>query len=938
MKRFFISLGIGLALCAGMNAQMPGMQQLPLNPKVKSGVLPNGLSYYIMHNEEPKERANFYIAQKVGSTLEESDQLGLAHFLEHMAFNGTTNFPGKNMLNYLQSKGIRFGADINAYTAFDETVYNIDNVPTTDKNLMDSVLLVLHDWSGDILLEESEIDAERGVIQEEWRMRNNAQIRMYTDILPKIYSEYQYQQMPIGKMDVVMNFKPEVLRAYYKKWYRPDQQGIVIVGDFDADEMEKKVVEIFSSIPMPENAAPRLYPEVSDNEKPIYVTYTDPELTNLLTIISFKSDKMPMEFRNTLPGYMQTSILEPLISQMINNRLDEFGQDPSCRYVYAGVGFGDFWVSKTKASFDVQVVAKNNSQEAVEDAMAVVARACKTGFNDTEFDRAKDELLANIEKAYNEKDKTSNGAFGKELCRFFIDSEPAPGIDTEYQLWQMVLPQLPLQEINQAVTQLLTDQNIVVVSSAPQAEGFEIVSEDAMLSTLNNAIHAEYEALTEEKITDPLIEQILPAGKINSIEEDAKLKASVLTLSNGVKVLLKPTDFAGDEILFTAYRNGGKRVYDKSQANNVLLMEDVFETAKWGNFDNKTLKKYLAGKNVALSFSVNTYADILKGNSSVKDLPSLFELIYTSFTNLNPDQETYEINIARYRPMLENADKDPQKIFSKKLTSTLYNGNPLMQAVSLEAVDNMVYPETFQLVKNALGNPADYTFIFVGNISMDVIEPLIEQYIASLPTSPASAPVIVTEITSPKGQVVNEYQQPMQSPNSIVFDIYSQDNLSYTVENSVMMEMVGDILGNIYIDTLREEEGGTYSPSASANYNPNTGDWTINYIFFTNADQQGKLIKRADDELLKLLNEGSDEANFNKVKEAMIKQYEINSRKNNYWNNMLLLQSRFPEVDMINEYLPVVQNIDLQKLNGFMKNLYNGDNRIQVIMEGVPTE
>ena len=298
-------------------AQMPQLTPLPLKPEVKSGVLPNGLTYYILHNEQPKDRANFYIAQKVGSTLETQEQLGLAHFLEHMAFNGTTHYPGKDMLNYLQSKGIRFGADINAYTSFDETVYNINNVITTDKPLMDSVLLVIRDWCDGILLEESEIDAERGVINEEWRSRSDAGNRMYTAILPQIFQEYQYQQMPIGKMEVVMNFKPEVLRAYYKKWYRPDQQGIVIVGDFDADEMEKKVKELFSTVKMPENAAPREYVAVSDNEKPIYVHFEDPELKSTTVMTFFKSDKTPWEMRNTVQGYLSDGLIKTILISMI---------------------------------------------------------------------------------------------------------------------------------------------------------------------------------------------------------------------------------------------------------------------------------------------------------------------------------------------------------------------------------------------------------------------------------------------------------------------------------------------------------------------------------------------------------------------------------------------------------------------------------------------
>ena len=931
MKRIFLLLAVLFCVGATSFAQTP----LPVDPRVVSGVLPNGLSYYIMHNEEPKERANFYIAQKVGSTLETPEQLGLAHFLEHMAFNGTTNYPGKNMLNYLQSKGIRFGADINAYTAFDETVYNINNVPTTDKALMDSVLLVLHDWSGDILLEESEIDAERGVIQEEWRARNSAQIRMYSYILPKIYEEYQYQQMPIGKMDVVMNFKPEVLRAYYKKWYRPDQQGIVIVGDFDAKEMEKKVIDLFSPIEMPENATPRTYPEVSDNEEPIFVSFTDPELTNMMTTISFKSDKTPFEMRNTVEAYVADVILKQLISNMLDTRLSEFALQPECNYSYAGVYFSDFYVSKTKDSFNIAVIAKTDSEKAVADAMGVVARACKTGFNDAEYERASQDLMAGLEKRLAEKDKTNNGAYGSQLCSLFIDNVPHPGIEAEYQLWSMVLPSIPVMVVNMAVKELLTDENMVVVTSAPKADGFVIATEDTMLSAIDDAMEAEYEALVDEKITEPLVANVPTPGSIVSTSENNKLGTTTWTLSNGAKVIFKPTDFAGDEILFTAYREGGKQVYDKSQAANVLMMEDAFESSKMGPFDSKTLRKYLAGKNVSLGFSVNSYTDVLSGNSTVKDLPYLFELIYTAFTNVNPDEATYKVNIDRARPLLANSEKNPQYIFSNNIAETSYGNNPLVMQPTVATLDEAVYSEALRMVKDKLSDAAQYTFIFTGNIPEEQFKEFVLTYIASLPSSGKEKVVVKTPIKTVEGQVKNEFTQPMETPSTMVYDIYSGYNVPYTMQNAIMVDLIGDILSNIFTDTLREEEGGTYSPQAGSRYDINNNAWNIIYIFVTNADQQAKLIARADDELMNLLGNGADEANFNKAKEAKIKQYEIRSRKNGYWQDALMTQSRFPDINMVDGYGDALQNVTLSDFNNFLKNLYNGKNRLQVIMEGV---
>lgn len=930
---------IGILSLKAQTLDNSQLTPLAVNPKVKSGVLPNGLSYYILHNEEPKERANFYIAQKVGSSLEEQDQLGLAHFLEHLAFNGTSHFPGKNMLNYLQSKGIRFGADINAYTSFDETVYNINNVPTTDTNLMDSVLLVLHDWSGEILLEDGEIEAERGVIQEEWRSGNNANRRMYTTILPKIYEEYQYQQMPIGKMEVVMNFKPEVLRAYYKKWYRPDLQGIVIVGDFDADEMENKVKTLFSSITMPENAAPRTYPEVSNNKEPIFVSYSDPELTNLMTTISFKSEKVPFELRNTEEMYVQTTILESILSQLLNNRLNDFSLDPECQYINAGVYFGDFYVSKTKDSFNIRVLSKNNSQKGVQDALRVIAQACKTGFNESEYERVCQELMAPLEKALAEKDKMSNAYLARQLYRHFIDNTPAPAIEKEFDLWSSILPSIQVPFLNYIASQLLTEENMVVVTSAPTGDGYELAEETAMLSNIKEVINAEYQALEDEMIKEPLISELPESGKIVSQTENEQLGIRLLTLSNGAKVVLKPTDFAGDEILLTAYREGGKRVYEKEQAPNVLMMPFAFQSSKIGPFDLKQLRKYLAGKNVDIDFKVNNYTDVLTGVSTVKDLPSLFELIYTAFTNLNPDESNYNVNIERSIPGLMNRDKNPRNIFFGQIEKTRFEDNPLMWQQTVETLEDANYLETLDLIKGVLSNAGQYTFIFTGNIDDETITPLIEQYLASLPSKGmAIAPAVKTKIQTTKGQIVNEFKQPMETPATMVYDYMSGSNLEYTVENVIMTNLAGDILDNIFTDTLREEEGGTYSPQANASYNPNTKEWSVLYLFITNADQQAKLIKRANDEWMHLLENGADEVNFNKAKEAMIKQYEIDCKKNAYWDSALITQLRFPQVQVIDGYYEALQNVNLEKFNQFLKNLYDGKNRIQVIMEGISNE
>ena len=904
---------------------------LALKQDVKSGVLPNGLTYYILHNEQPKERANFYIAQKVGSTLETQEQLGLAHFLEHMAFNGTTHYPGKNMLNYLQSKGIRFGADINAYTSFDETVYNINNVITTDKPLMDSVLLVIRDWCDGILLEADEIEAERGVINEEWRQRNDAGTRQYTAILPQIFSEYQYQQMPIGKMDVVMNFKPEVLRAYYKKWYRPDQQGIVIVGDFDADEMEAKVKELFSTVKMPENAAPRDYVSISDNKEPIYAHFEDPELSMTTIMTFFKSDKTPWEMRNTVEGYMSDALMKTVLVKMIQDRLTEYSSDPECPYSAAQVMMGDFLVAATKDAFTVFVVPKADAITAYKSAMSIIARACKTGFTPTELERANTELLNNYEKSYNERNKTYNEKYGRELIRHFIQNEPTPGIETELQLAKQLLPMIPVDVYNQVAQQLLTPENQVIVVSQPS--NTPLISQAEVVEALESTLNAQYEAYVDEVITEPLIASLPQPGSVKSVAGNELMGTTEFTLSNGVKVILKTTDFKADEVQMQAFRKGGKQAYSKDQADNLNVINIAVELSKLGNFDINMLKKYLVGKTVSLGFSINNYTDMLEGSSSVKDLGSLMELIYAYFTELNPDPKTYQAQIDQIKPILANQEQLPDMVFQKRRMKTVYGDNPLMGVLDAAALEKADYAQMLDMAKKSMSNAADYTFVFVGNVDEATLRPMLEQYIATLPSAgKASEFKAVSDINPVSGKVIDKFDLAMQSPSTTVFNLYSGSNLKWDIKNSIMVEMMGDVLDMIFVETLREDEGGTYGASVSAYYNFSNNLWQLLYLYKTAEDKLDRLEARADKEFEDLLTNGAKADHFNKVKEAAIKQYEINSKTNGYWAGSIVSAER--GANTYAGYIEALSSLTLDEFNKFLKNVYDGKNLVEVIMVG----
>lgn len=931
VKKIF-SLAFLLMCVLTMSAQTP----LPLNPQVRHGVLPNGLSYYLLKNTEPEGRANFYIAQKVGSTLENQDQLGLAHFLEHMAFNGSKNFPGKNMLNYLQSKGIRFGADINAYTSFDETVYNINSIPTSDEALMDSVLLALHDWSCALSLEGDEIEAERGVIHEEWRSRNDANTRMFNAVLPQLFDEYQYAQMPIGTMEVVLNFPHEALRSYYEKWYRPDQQGIVIVGDFDVDVMEKKVIDLFSKIEMPENAAERTYPPVSDNVEPKYITFEDPELQRTLIQLSFKKEKLPFEFRNSVEGYVQSYVVESILSAMINNRLSEMSQKADCPFVYAGVSFDNYWVAKTKYSFNVTIIPKDDVKSAFEVAMSEIVRACKTCFNDSELQRVKDQMLSRYEKMYNEREKTDSDDRAQEIIRHFIDNEPAPGIEAEYQMMQQMLPMIPVQIFNDFAKQILTKENQVLLVSQPQVEGKTLPAKEEMLSILNNAMNAEYEAYVDEVITDPLIEKMPKKGKIKK-EYKGKFGTTVMELSNGAKVIVKPTDYAADQIAFNAFSIGGQfNALENKEANpsELKLISAAVEASKFGTFDNIKLRKYLAGKNVGISFQMGKAIDNIYGQSTVKDLETMLQLNYLYFTDIRPDAETYNATIEQYRAMLKNAEKNPNTFFMDNVYKTWYDNNPIYTQLKYADLDAANYETMLNVAKKHLDNAADYTFTFVGNVDIDALRPLVEQYIATLPANKKKHDKLVYTGSQAKGQIVNDFKQEMETPSVQVFNIYSDNNIAYSIENEVKLSLLSDVLDIVYTNTLREEEGGTYSPATQAMINPFNNEWTVLYMFVTGDDSKEKLCKRAHEEFLKLLAEGTNEENFNKVKDAALNQYQINSKNNSYWQEAIY-QNEMGQ-DVATNHEAAIKNLTLEEFNAFIKNLYNGNNRMQVIMNGIP--
>ncbi|KAA4711612.1 insulinase family protein, partial [Bacteroides intestinalis] len=584
MKHSFRSLlVVAFVLCASFQqavAQQMQFPPLPVDKNVRIGQLDNGLTYYIRHNQLPENRAEFYIAQKVGSILEEPQQRGLAHFLEHMAFNGTKNFPGDDkglgVIPWCETVGIKFGTNLNAYTSIDETVYNISNAPIDRAGVLDSCLLVLHDWSNYILLKDDEIDKERGVIREEWRSRNSGMLRVYTDLLPTIYPGDKYADcMPIGSIDVINNFPYKDIRDYYHKWYRPDLQGIVIVGDIDVDAVEAKLKTIFADVQKAVNPAERVYYPVADNKEPIVAIGTDKEVDDPSIEVYFKQDATPDSEKNNV-GYLASQYMTSMITSMLNARLSELTQSANPPFTRAYSSYGNFFVAKTKEALNLSASSKADGiEKALKVLLQEAERARRFGFTESEYARARANYLQRLESAYNEREKTKHGSYVREYVRNFLDAEPIPGIETEYAMMNQLAPNLPVQAINMAIQQLVPDSNQVVIIAGPEKEGLKYPQKEEVIALLKGMKSLDLQPYVDKVSDEPLMKEAPKGGKIVSEKEGEIYGSTKLVLSNGVTVYVKKTDFKADEIRMKGTSLGGKSLFPDKDALNFAVMDNV---------------------------------------------------------------------------------------------------------------------------------------------------------------------------------------------------------------------------------------------------------------------------------------------------------------------------------------------------------------------------
>ena len=941
--KHLLTAAASLCLCIPASAQIDdemtlaeSVPQLPLDASVRKGTLPNGLTYSIRHNAWPEDRAYFYIAQKVGSMQEEDDQLGLAHFLEHMCFNGTTHFPGNKLKTYLESIGVKFGENLNAYTSFDETVYNIDNVKTDREPALDSCLLILHDWSHDLLLEDDEIDKERGVINEEWRVRRSASQRMYEAMLPDIYPGSKYaHRMPIGTMDIVMNFPYDALRTYYKKWYRPDLQAVIVVGDIDVDRMEQKIKSVFSDIKAAENGAVREYYPVPDTPSPIVSVQSDKEQTKSVISMMFKRDVFPENLKNTAAYYAQ-SYIEGMVSMMFRMRIQEMLQKENPPFMSASMGKGRFFVSKTKDAFSGSVVFKENDHERAFSALyREMLRAARYGFTAAEYERCKQEYLSQLDNQYAQRDKVYSSQYVSECVNNFLDNEPMPGIEWIHANMKDIANQIPLEAVNEYLSHSIDKRsypdgkNVVITMFAPEKDDVTLPTKDELLGILHKIEDETIEPYREEVNNEPLITTPLKGCKVKSITDDA-FGAKLVTLKNGVKIHVKKTDFTPNVIQMEAPSWGGNSLYPNSEYHNTANI-GLVTVGGWGNFSKSDLNKKLAGIQASASPFIGNRVEGVSGNCVTKDLETMLQLTYLCFTSPRRDDAAFKSYIERWKANIENEDLNPFTALKDTASRVLYDNNVRSVRWRKADIDRIDYDRLIQLYKERFADGNDFEFFFIGDIDLDTALPLFQKYLGSLPVLKGEEKANLIDERIAKGEVKNYFEKELQTPSSVSIFVYHAP-VKETLRVDLTTSMLEQLMTMLYTETVREDEGGAYGVpvnGAVSNYPEELVSFQI--TLQTAPEKRERMTEVIYKGIDDMCDNGPKAENLQKVKEYMHRQHVEALKNNGYWLSAMVNLAREGQ-DNVTDYDRLVDEISAADIQQMARNVFRSGNHIEVGM------
>ena len=800
---FLLSAAVSPAFA--QDPQQAMMQPLPNDPAVRIGQLDNGLTYYIRHNELPAKRAEFYLATNVGAIQETPDQDGLAHFLEHMCFNGTKNFPDKGILDYLRSIGAEFGRNINASTGFEETQYMLNNMPVERESVVDSCLIILKEYAHFVNNDPEEIDKERGVIIEERRTRRNASWRTMERSLPYWFGDSKYATCTlIGQQSNLETFKPESLWAFYETWYYPGNQAVVVIGDVDVDRTEAKIKEIFSEIPKKENPPVKEVIVVPDNADPIVGIITDPETTSPSVEMLWKSQAMPEEYNATIVGVMQQH-LKNLIGNVMYERFNDITSKPDSPYLGASFGIGDVIYENVEAAYGEVTLKEDNILDGFKAFYTELERMKRFGFSDDEVERAKTEILNNLENRVKKAETRRNPEFVRPIIQNFFDKEAILEPETAYQIGQMLLSQINTQVVNMVASQLITDENLVVVYSGPEKEGIATPTAEQLIEAINEVKASDIQPMAGEEVASSFLDPAtLKGGKV----ETSKLSiygATEWVLKNGIKVTVLPTDYTKDQIIFDLYKDGGK---------SLISTEDIdsFDSSGVAGFSGTQVSKMLTGK----SAHVYPYLDNLKhginGNSTNKDLETAMQLIYLYFMEPRFDQSEYDNGINQLKAVMPNLVNQPNYKFASALYKLLYNDNPRQQQIGPETLEKANLATIERYWHKLFNDAAGANMIIVGDVDLETLKPLVEQYIGSIPAGKDPLNWVDPGVNLVKGKVSEEIAVDMQTPKSTVIQVYSAE-MPYSAETKAALDVIQYILDMRYVNSLREEEGGTYGAS-----------------------------------------------------------------------------------------------------------------------------
>jgi zinc protease len=909
--------------------------QVPLDPAVIYGKLDNGMTYYIRENREPKERAELYLAVNVGALSEDADQNGLAHFCEHMAFNGTKNFAKKDILNYLQSIGMKFGPEINAFTSSDETNYMLQKVPTTDPKVIDTALLILYDWAHNISFENSEIDAERGVIHEEWRQGRSAMFRMMKEANKTVFQNSKYATHDvIGDISIIDTFPYDVVKRFYSDWYRPDLEAIIAVGDFDAKQVEKQIKELFSTIPKKENPREREFFPVPDHQETLITVQTDKEAQYPIVEVFYKHDTKP----NRDMEYYRDNYKQQLFNSMLNARLQELTISDNPPFVYGYAFYSN--LVRTKDGFVSVAVGSNNELDrALKALLTENKRVLQFGFTPTEFERAKAELKRGVEKQYAEKDKMENDSYVWQYFSNFLQNEPAPGIEFSYAFVNQVLPGITLEEVNAQAKEWITDGNRVIAVMAPESADIKVPGEQEIRDVIA-AVDLEAVTAYVDKVSDqPLMPQEPVPAKVEKKGKDKTLGTTTWTFANGVKVVLKPTDFKDDEILMSAFSYGGTSLYETKDLISAQFTTSVIEESGVGDFDKTALEKKLSGKIVSVSPVIDGDNEGFEGSCSVQDLETLLQLIDLYFIAPRTDDIAYNAFMKRMKAVLDNKALEPESALMDSVTVLMANHNPRVRPLTSELISEANLKKMRTIFKTRFGDPGSFTFYFVGNIDLEKARPLMEKYLGGLPKVTREETWKDNGVRPPEGKVDRVIKREMKVPKGTVYITYTGTFDYDDFQSRLNLASLCDILDVRYVETIREEQSGTYGAAVYETMEKFPYEhYSVMIYFDCDPQNTDKLKTIVYQEIEKLKTEGPTEKDLHGVIENKIKVHQENLRQNNYWLNTIKNKD-FYQTDL-SEYMKYEDYVNSMTSESLKKaaQMFFGPNIIEAVLLPVNIE